>query len=146
MYISRISFKIDLQHPSYIYFESSNHNVVVTLLRLLIFYADLLNANRLRDLIKSDLVELHLNFTNTGNNDSTVSATLAICIFYTLLLEFAYLSKPSTEEPSIVWQRIMDSKVIIISILLYRRLIYSGFRIFGNSSADKFVISKDPEL
>ncbi|KAH7672967.1 hypothetical protein AAVH_42554, partial [Aphelenchoides avenae] len=99
---------------------------VIPLLHALITSAQILNATKLRQFVKKELVDMHAQVFRKHAQHATL---LSLCIAQTIMMEASYSSIAPNEPPKKVWSRVVSSvnseaslDLQLMAIVLYRCL------------------------
>lgn len=119
--------------------RNKSFNIVVFLLRQLVFSVQVLNANKLRELVKFRFTDLFAKIKQLVATNSPACSNLVVCIFFSLLMELNYnvSADPVTisEEALLVWKQLMSkdsetseqSPILALTDLLFQHEL----RLFG---------------
>uniref|UniRef100_A0A914CXZ0 Uncharacterized protein n=1 Tax=Acrobeloides nanus TaxID=290746 RepID=A0A914CXZ0_9BILA len=100
----------------------------LTLLRNLVCSVQILNASKLREFVKNDLVELHNELFAASKKCSTPTscALISYCVFYTILMELSYKDGADREKLNGIWEKVMkNEKSIENPVLLLCSFLWS---------------------
>lgn len=98
---------------SSIAFLKNISRALATLLKHLICSVQILNASKLREFVKNELVELHEELMRKAKSSATptAGALIAYGVFHTLLMEVAYKDEVDKVQIWEIWKKMTKNEV-----------------------------------